>query len=86
MATERANIARDKKAELQGVTPPPTLAELGLSRWALVEGYWNLGKRISEENDNFEREKIYGNKIVSQVTESLQISELFGEQFNVSIL
>ena len=20
------------------------------SRWALVEGYWNLGKRITEEN------------------------------------
>ncbi|MBW2311772.1 MAG: hypothetical protein JRF35_11970 [Deltaproteobacteria bacterium] len=30
-ATERANIARDKKAKLQGVTPPPTLAELDLT-------------------------------------------------------
>ena len=30
--TERANVARDNKAELRGETPPPTLAELGLSK------------------------------------------------------
>lgn len=45
------------------------------SRWALVEGYWNLGKRISEENDNFERAKIYGEKILQGLAESLDISE-----------
>lgn len=46
-----------------------------ISRWALVEGYHNLGKRIREENDNFERAKIYGEKIVQRVAESLKISE-----------
>ena len=44
------------------------------SRWALVEGYWNLGKRIREENDNFERAKIYGEKIVQGLAISLGIS------------
>lgn len=45
------------------------------SRWALVEGYWNLGKRISEENNNFNRSKIYGQKILQDLAESLNISE-----------
>tara|TARA_Y100000310_G_scaffold69685_1_gene65236 strand:- start:1540 stop:2430 length:891 start_codon:yes stop_codon:yes gene_type:complete len=48
----------------------------------LIEGIWNyrltliktyhlLGKRILEENDNFKREEIYGEKICSQVSNSL---------------
>ena len=45
------------------------------SQWALIEGYWQLGKRISDENNNFDREKIYGEKIVSRVSESLGKSE-----------
>jgi len=45
------------------------------SKWALVEGYHELGKRIREDNNNFERAKIYGKKIVQQVAESLKISE-----------
>lgn len=44
------------------------------ARWALVEGYHHLGKRILEDNDNFERQKIYGQEIVSRVTESLEVS------------
>jgi len=44
------------------------------SRWALVEGYHNLGKRILEEHDNFERNKIYGEKIVQGLAESLNMS------------
>jgi len=44
------------------------------SRWALVEGYWKLGERISEENDNFKREKIYGEKIVQDLAISLNTS------------
>lgn len=32
LQTDRANTARDRKAELPGVTPPPTLKELGLSK------------------------------------------------------
>ena len=45
-----------------------------ISRWALVEGYHNLGKRILEEHDNFERAKIYGEKIVQDLAESLNMS------------
>lgn len=44
------------------------------SRWALVEGYHALGVRILEENDNFERAKIYGEKILQRVAQSLKIS------------
>lgn len=44
------------------------------SRWALVEGYWQLGERISEDNSNFKRNKIYGEKIVQDLAESLGIS------------
>ena len=44
------------------------------SRWALVEGYHNLGKRILEEHDNFERAKIYGEKIVHGLAQSLNMS------------
>jgi len=45
-----------------------------ISRWALVEGYHNLGKRILEEHDNFERNKIYGEKIVQGLALSLNMS------------
>jgi N6-adenosine-specific RNA methylase IME4 len=41
----------------------------------LIEAYHNLGKRILEENNNFEREKIYGKKIVQRVAVSLGKSE-----------
>ena len=45
-----------------------------ISRWALVEGYHNLGKRILEEHNNFERNKIYGEKIVQGLADSLNMS------------
>ncbi len=45
------------------------------SRWSLIQTYHNLGKRILEENDNFDREKIYGKEIVQRVSASLQKSE-----------
>lgn len=44
------------------------------SRWALVEGYWRLGQRISTEN-NLDRKEIYGKKIVKGLAESIGISE-----------
>jgi len=44
------------------------------SSWILLEGYHNLGKRILEEHDNFERAKIYGEKIVQGLAESLNMS------------
>ena len=44
------------------------------ARWALVEGYHALGTRILAEHDNFARSKVYGEEIVSRVTESLKIS------------
>ena len=40
------------------------------SRWAVVEGYHTLGKRILEEHDNFERAG-YGERIAARVSESL---------------
>jgi len=43
------------------------------SRWALVEGYWKLGERISQEN-NFDRKDAYGKKIVQGLGESLRVS------------
>ncbi len=45
------------------------------SRWALVEGYHTVGTRILQENDNFERSKIYSEKIAQRVAESLGKSE-----------
>lgn len=41
------------------------------SRWALVEGYHQLGMRILEDTKNFERADIYGDKIVQHVAQSL---------------
>ena len=41
------------------------------SRWALVEGYHSLGSRILQENENFDRAKIYGEGICNAVAESL---------------
>ncbi len=41
------------------------------SRWTLVEGYHSLGSRILQENNNFERAKIYGEGICNAVAESL---------------
>ena len=45
------------------------------SRWALVEGYHKLGERILEEHNNFERAKIYGQKILQGLAKSLNTSE-----------
>ncbi len=44
------------------------------SRWIMVEGYHNMGERILEEHDNFERAKIYGKKIVQDLALSLNMS------------
>ena len=44
------------------------------ARWALVEGYHELGKRILEDNNNFEKSG-YGKKIVQCIGESLGKSE-----------
>jgi hypothetical protein len=41
------------------------------SRWELIVGYHALGERILEERSSFEREKIYGKKIVQLVAGSL---------------
>ncbi len=44
------------------------------ARWAIIEGWWLLGKRICEETHNFERAKIYGKQITQRVAESLNRS------------
>ena len=41
------------------------------SRWTLIEGYHSLGSRILQENENFERDKIYGEGICNVVAQSL---------------
>lgn len=45
------------------------------SRYALVEGYHQLGERIMAEHKNFERAKIYGKDIVSTIATSLGKSQ-----------
>ena len=45
------------------------------ARWALVECYHQLGKRILEENHNFERRKIYGDEIATRVSQSIERSK-----------
>jgi hypothetical protein len=50
------------------------------SRWALVEGYHLLGERILQENENFERAKIYGREIVQHVANSLGKSGKIGQK------
>ena len=44
------------------------------TRWSLIEGYHRIGKLILEAYPNFEREKIYGEKIVQSVAKSLSRS------------
>ena len=41
------------------------------SRWSLIEGYHNLGFRLLEDYEHFNRQKIYGEEIVSHVAKSL---------------
>lgn len=41
------------------------------SRWALVEGYHNFGKRILAEHDNFDRAQIYGGEVVAKISEAV---------------
>lgn len=40
-------------------------------RLTFIECYHLLGQRILKENNNFERSKIYGEKIVQRVAESM---------------
>jgi len=41
------------------------------SRWVLIEGYHLLGERLLQENKNFARAEIYGEKIAQRVSKSL---------------
>lgn len=45
------------------------------SRWAKVEGYHSLGQRILEENNNFERSKIYGQQVIKRLSKEINLSE-----------
>jgi len=45
------------------------------ARWALIEGYHTLGKRILQEHNNFERQKIYGKDILQCIAKSLDKSK-----------
>ena len=44
------------------------------SRWALLEGYHQLGQRILQDHQQFERQRIYGHEIVQHVARSLKKS------------
>ena len=44
-------------------------------RMTILETYHSLGKRILEENQNFQRSQIYGDQIVQRIAESLNRSE-----------
>lgn len=45
------------------------------SRWALVEGYWILGKRITEDNALFVRAGIDPKEVTTRVAQSLNKSK-----------
>ncbi len=44
------------------------------ARWSLIEGYHRIGTLILQDISLFEREKIYGEKIVQSVAKSLSRS------------
>lgn len=44
------------------------------SRVEIIEGKWELGKRINEENEQMERVKIYGKRIIETLAEDLNVS------------
>ena len=39
--------------------------------WELIDCYHQIGTRLIQENDNFEREKIYGKEILQRVAKSI---------------
>ena len=41
------------------------------AREEILNGKWELGKRISEENDDMDRKKVYGNQIVLTLSNTL---------------
>ena len=47
-----------------------------IARTEIIKGKWLLGEAILQANENFEREKIYGSKIVTHVAESLQLRRI----------
>lgn len=46
-----------------------------VSRWALIETYHEVGKRVLQENNNFKRSSIYGQQIARNVGKALGKSE-----------
>ena len=45
------------------------------SRWELIDCYHRVGTRILQENDNFERAKIYGENILQGLAKSIGRSQ-----------
>ena len=45
------------------------------SRIELIRGKWEAGRRIREENKNFERKEIYDKQIIENIAKDLRISE-----------
>lgn len=46
-----------------------------MSRWARVEGYWTVGKRILETFNNMKRKDVYGRQVLRKLSEQLGTSE-----------
>jgi hypothetical protein len=42
-----------------------------------MEGYYEIGKRILDDNNNFDRAKIYGQKLIDKLKNSLGINEKY---------
>lgn len=45
------------------------------SKEVVIHTWYSVGKRILEENHNFERSKVYGQKILKTIAESINVSE-----------
>lgn len=44
------------------------------SRLEIIQGKWEIGQRVNDENDNLERNKVYGKKIVENIAKDIGIS------------
>lgn len=45
------------------------------ARELIIQSKWEIGKRICEENENMERQKIYGKKVISTLSKDIKMSE-----------
>ncbi len=51
------------------------IEHLFTSRFEMIRGRWELGKHIVENFENFERAKIYGEKLTQKIAKDLKTNE-----------